>query len=203
MTQPIATIRIELQGWRPKIWRKVDVALATDLGTLHEIIQAAMGWQNYHMYMFVAGGESYGRHFPEAKSYLTMHPSQKTTLHDLLNRGVKRFVYEYDFGDGWRHDIIVGKSRDGSADTNYPLFVAGEGRCPPEDVGGVWGFKNFLEIMMDPDHPEHGEMREWYGDDFDPAAMDELQVRVRLGAIAVHKSNRQSSRSGSRKKTTE
>jgi len=120
----------------------------------------------------------------------------------LVKQGFKRFTYDYDFGDCWSHDIIIGKSREGNAGLDYPIFVAGEGRCPPEDIGGLWGFKDFLEVMKDPDHPEHDEMFEWYGDDFDPADMDELQIRARLGAIAADKPIRLPDRSGSQRKTS-
>jgi len=80
MTQEIATIRIELQGWRPKIWRKVDVALATDLGTLHEIIQAAMGWSNSHMHSFEIGDKTYGVPAPSLDNFITVLPAHKTTM---------------------------------------------------------------------------------------------------------------------------
>ena len=203
MTQEIATIRIELHGLKPKIWRKVDVALTTDLETLHYIIQAAMGWTNSHMYLFEIGGENYGNYDPDFDDFETDLPAHGTSLKEILARDFNRFLYVYDFGDNWRHDIIIGNIRDGNADTKYPVFVAGEGRCPPEDVGGVWGFKNFLEVIKDPRHPEHSEITECYGDDFDPTVMDEPQIRARLGGLASRKPGRKSGRPGSRKKKSE
>ena len=76
----------------------------------------------------------------------------------LIDRGVERFLYTYNFGDDWRHDIFIESVCDSQADVEYPAFVDGERRSPPEDVGGVTGFMEFLEAVLDPLHEEHEQM---------------------------------------------
>ena len=83
-------------------------------------------------------------------------------MRTLIGRGVERLLYVYDFGDDWRHDVIIEDVRDGAPDIDYPAFVAGERRCPPEDVGGAPGFMQFLEAALNPFHDEHEEVLTWY-----------------------------------------
>ena len=109
---------------------------------------------------------------------------------------MERFVYIYDYGDNWRHDVIVEEVRDGDPDREYPAFVDGARRCPPEDVGGPDGFMDFLEAVLDPAHEQHRDMVRWYGGPFDPIGFDEERarfcmenmVRRRRGPLASHRS---------------
>lgn len=78
----------------------------------------------------------------------------------MLERGVREFLYVYDFGDNWQHRISVGEIRQGDAGVEYPRFIAGARRAPPEDVGSISGFEEFLEAMADPEHEEHERMLE-------------------------------------------
>ena len=93
----------------------------------------------------------------------------------VISRGVDRFVYTYDYGDNWRHDVIVEEVRDGDPDREYPAFVDGARRCPPEDVGGPHGFMDFLEAVLDRAHEQHRDMIGWYGGPFDPISFDEAR----------------------------
>ena len=102
----------------------------------------------------------------------------------LIARGVERFVYTYDFGDNWRHDMIVEEVRDGDPDMEYPAFVDGARRCPPEDVGGPHGFMEFLEAVLDPAHEQHRDMVRWYDGPFDPIGLDEERARFRMENMA-------------------
>ena len=95
----------------------------------------------------------------------------------VVSRGVERFVYTYDYGDNWRHDVIVEEVHDGDPDREYPAFVDGAKCCPPEDVGGPDGFMDFLEAVLDPAHEQHREMVRWYGGPFDPMGFDEERAR--------------------------
>ena len=115
----------------------------------------------------------------------------------VISRGVDRFVYAYDYGENWRHDVIVEEVRDGDPDREYPAFVDGARRCPPEDVGGPdgFGFVDFLEAVLDPAHEQHRDMVRWYGGPFDPFGLDEERahlcmenmVRRRRGSLASHR----------------
>ncbi len=185
MVETIARTRIELQELDPKIWRRVDMPISSTLMVLREVIQGAIGWTNTHLFEFKVGGRRYGEPAPEydnagIKVYHTKYMHLKT----ILERGVKRFSYVYDFGDNWRHDIIIEDVRQGAADIEYPSFVDGERRCPPEDVGSTWGFMNFLEAALDPTHEKHEKMLAWYGKPFDVNEIDEFRVRRRLMMIA-------------------
>lgn len=84
----------------------------------------------------------------------------------------RRFLYEYDFGDGWEHQIVVEKTISPTAGEKYPRCIQGKGACPPEDVGGVWGYESFLEAIQNPNHEEHDSYLEWVGGKFDPEAFD-------------------------------
>ena len=124
-------------------------------------------------------------------------------LKTLVERGVDRFLYVYDFGDNWHHDVIVEEVRDGDEDTEYPAFVDGARRAPPEDVGSTDGFMEFLEAVLDASHEEHRRMTEWYGGPFDPEDIDEHEIRQVLGIYAVRRrgplaSHRSGKRGGSR-----
>ena len=94
-----------------------------------------------------------------------------------------RFVYEYDFGDSWEHQIVVEKVLVPEAGVRYPVCLAGKRACPPEDVGGIWGYAEFLEAMRDPEHTEHETMLAWIGGAFDAQAFDLEGINQRLRHI--------------------
>jgi len=103
-------------------------------------------------------------------------------LNQIADAGAK-FVYEYDFGDSWEHILLVEKVLPMEPDQQYPVCIKGKRACPPEDVGGVWGYYGFLEAIQDPDHPEHEDYLEWIGEDFDPEAFDLDAVNAALRAL--------------------
>ncbi len=90
----------------------------------------------------------------------------------LEDVGARTLKYLYDFGDGWEHSILIERVTEAVPGMSYPFLVEATGRCPPEDVGGPWGYREFLEAMADPDHEEHAERLEWVGGPFDPANAD-------------------------------
>lgn len=195
MMEPIGRVRIELQGFKPKIWRRVDVPLTSTLAELHDIIQVVFCWTDSHLHEFVFGGRVYGVPSSEDTYYgRKVYKAASTDLKTLVDRGVGRFLYVYDFGDNWRHEVIVEEVRSGEADIKYPCFVEGSRRCPPEDVGGPAGFMGFLEAVLDPGHEEHESMIEWYGQPFDPGDIDEKTVRMTLQDLAVRRSSRRRGR---------
>jgi len=100
----------------------------------------------------------------------------------VLKSGVKRFGYDYDFGDNWEHIVAVEKTFAPVAGQTYPACVDGKRNCPPEDCGGVWGYAELLEILADPAHPEREERLEWLGEDFDPEEFDVSVADRRLAA---------------------
>ncbi|WP_248805513.1 plasmid pRiA4b ORF-3 family protein [Pseudomonas sp. MWU13-2100] len=163
-------LHIELKWIEPAIWRRVAVPENITLGRLHRVFQAVMGWEDCHMHEFEIAGEKYG--IPDSEGWgPPVNPEARKTLIKALN-GKKTFSYLYDFGDSWEHTIKVEKNLPAAACPQVPYCVDGANACPPEDVGSVPGYDEFVEAMEDPKHPEHESVLEWYGELFNPAAFD-------------------------------
>ena len=161
------------------LWVPLDIRL----DDLHLALQAAVGWDNDHLYMFQVGQTTWGEANPDWGS--DDLPAHKTSLTELLeDTGVRAFKYLYDFGDGWEHKIRIGKVTDATAGHIYPQLTSIEGRCPPEDIGGAPGYGYFLEVMADKDHPEYEELMEIHGDPFDPDDIEADQLPERVKGFA-------------------
>ena len=169
-TAAIYTLRIELQHIEPLIWRRVHVATDIPLPKLHDLLQIVMGWTDSHLHSFGIGDRGYTN--SEDAGDLDMLPEKGQTLGTLLGSSTHEFDYEYDFGDGWEHRIVVEGTTKPVTDWPYPLCVAGERACPPEDVGGRPGYEDFLKAIADPKHAEHDAMLVWVGGAFDPEGFD-------------------------------
>ncbi len=157
----IARIHVSLEEIEPKIWRRIEVPIGTSLYGLHKIIQAAMGWEESHLFQFETDHQMYGIPSPEWDR--EMADARKEKLAFLVERGVDRFGYVYDFGDNWQHVVTVEVVEPGDPKQVYPHFIDGARRCPPEDVGSVPGYYEFVEAIQRPRHPRHREMLKWYG----------------------------------------
>jgi hypothetical protein len=167
----IYQLKITLQGLRPPIWRRVLVADNTTLEKLHYIIQIAMGWTNSHLHDFTIHGKRYS--VPHPDDWEPVLDERDYALQGVAPRARTKIVYQYDFGDSWNHDVVVEKTTlPVEPKTKYPLCVAGKYACPPEDVGGTWGYVEFLEALRNPEHEEHESYLEWIGGEFDPEAFD-------------------------------
>ena len=175
------TLRIELQGIAPPIFRRVTVPGSITLAKLHKVIQIAMGWENYHLYLFEIGRDQYGEGVSEWNDYgQRVFNAKRATLEQATSGERARFLYTYDLGDGWQHKITVEAIRDAS-----PAKIGcleGQRSCPPEDCGGPYGYQELLEKIFDPTHPEHREMREWAGD-FAPEEFSLERVNRRLARL--------------------
>lgn len=171
--------KITLLESHPPIWRRIQVKDGT-LDKLHEHIQTAMGWTNSHLHQFEIGGVVYGDPELLYEGWQDETPpvdSLITRISEIVPQDGKRFGfrYEYDFGDGWQHEVLFeGCLRAGKGE-RYPLCVEGERACPPEDVGGVWGYAEFLEALADPNHEQHDDYTEWAGP-FDSEEFDAEKV---------------------------
>ncbi len=173
----IARVTITLLDVEPPVRRIVDVPLGITLADMHLIIQAAMGWENCHLYEFRDGRTLYGTPSPGwGDPDPSISPAAKTRLSDLLTAAKKRIDYVYDMGDDWQHRLDIARLGPAEETIRYPRLVAAQGRCPPEDVGGAPGFENFLAALSDPEHPDHAEVREWHGDTFDPVEANEAAI---------------------------
>jgi hypothetical protein len=162
----IARLRIILNDVDPLPMRLIEVPLTIRLDRLHEVIQAAMGWTDTHLYEFRVGDAGWG--IPDPDGFGDgPGDARKMTLEKLLDRTETRTIqYVYDFGDDWDHSIRIERVGDAAPGTTYPRLLKASGACPPEDVGGAGGYEEFLEALADPDH-EHHDMVRWSGGDFD------------------------------------
>jgi Plasmid pRiA4b ORF-3-like protein len=182
-TSEVYQFRIALLEAPRPIWRRIRVRDGT-LDQLHEHIQTAMGWTNSHLHHFRIGGVLYGDPLLMGENFDDMDYRDSTTtlVSDILPRGNKPwwFEYEYDFGDGWLHEILLEGRTPVEPKERYPLCVEGEGACPPEDVGGIFGYADFLEAIADPDHEEHDGLLQWAGGKFDPEAFSPAAATRRM-----------------------
>lgn len=185
MTDQIARIRITLEDMKPAIWRRVELPVTNSLKTLHLAIQACMLFENYHLFQFDIGDAAYGIRFDDDDAFMVRtRDAAHMRINKLVERGITSFTYTYDFGDNWRHRIKIEEISSTIPGTNYPRFVDGERRAPPEDVGGTPGFEEFLEAMSKPRHPERKSMIEWYGRPFDPADISPDEISARMAKLA-------------------
>jgi hypothetical protein len=171
------TLKVTLIGTKPPIWRRVEVPADISLEQLHHIVQIAMGWTNSHLHLFERERVTYCPPDPDID-----HPyvdERTTRLGDVLRKPKDRMKYEYDFGDGWLHHVVLERVT-ATASLVPARVVKAQGACPPEDVGGVHGFARFMEIMADPQHEAHADMLDWHGRTFDPEAYDIADVNAQL-----------------------
>lgn len=170
--------KITLIGSKPPIWRRIQVRDST-LDKLHERIQTAMGWTNSHLHQFKIEGERFGdlELLDDGFEDFECADSTVTRISDIVPEDGQRFrfLYEYDFGDGWQHEVLFEGCLESEEGGRYPLCVEGERNCPPEDIGGVWGYAEFLEAISDPSHEQHDDFMEWAGR-FDPEKFDAGQA---------------------------
>jgi Plasmid pRiA4b ORF-3-like protein len=176
----IYQIKVTLDDTHPPVWRRILVPGNTTLLKLHDILQIVMGWWDYHLHMFTIAGEIYGDPADDEYGELGTLNESRYKLSQLIDSEGQRFSYEYDFGDSWDHTLLVEKILSPEEGLRYPLCLKGKRACPPEDVGGVWGYENFLEAIHDPNHEEHDEYLEWVGGEFDPQAFDLEEINARL-----------------------
>lgn len=181
----IARIRIQLDDWQPSVWRRVEVPLTATLKALHDIIQAAMLFDDCHLFEFRADGRRYAIPDPEWESPGDRTRSVKSTrLGALVDRGITELAYTYDFGDDWRHTLTIELVAQADPSAEYPRFIDGERHAPPEDVGGIPGFDLFLAAIANPEHEQYLELVRWYGQPFDPEDIDEGQIRKRMEILS-------------------
>ena len=179
----IARLHVTLNDVKPLVQRRVEVPLAIRLDRLHLVLQAAMGWTNSHLYEIRARDVGWG--LPDPDFGEGPLDAKKARLIDVLeDAGTKTVRYLYDFGDGWEHTVKVERITDAVPGLAYPVLINATGRCPPEDVGGSWGYDEFLDALANPAHENHAEMKGWIGETFDPIAVDVEALADDVAALA-------------------
>jgi hypothetical protein len=178
--QSVFQLRLQLNDVDPIVWRRLIVPGSVRMAKLSEMLLAAMGWTNSHLHAFRVGDVRYGMNFDEYPDG-EIDEKQVTVLGAL--RDERRFVYDYDFGDSWEHDVVIEDLSWTYFGLKFAVCIDGQNACPPEDVGGPWGYTEFLAAIVDPDHEEHESYLEWVGEPFDPARFDLASVNAALQKI--------------------
>jgi hypothetical protein len=187
MKDSIISVSITLLDVAPAIWRRIEVPADCSLEGLHDVIQILMGWADYHLHHFQFADVMYGVPSPDDRE---MNDGRRVKLSALLVDGERVFQYLYDYGDGWRCVVVLEAVTPIIPGVACPRLVEGARRGPPEDVGGPWGYGEFLEAIEDPKHERHTELIEWSGGDFDPQQFDVDKINRRLASLAPRKSTR-------------
>jgi len=180
----IYQLKVTLRDSHPAIWRRIQVADTILLPHLHGILQLAMGWTNSHLHSFRVGKITYAE--PSADDFYPVIDYRSVRLNRIAPAVKDCFVYLYDFGDSWEHDVVVEEILQAEMGTRYPRCLDGQRACPPEDVGGVWGYADFVTAIRNPRNPEHAEMLAWAGGAFDP---DKFDLRGVNGMLKIFQSS--------------
>lgn len=179
---PVYQLKITLDGIMPPIWRRILVGDVT-LYKLHKILQAVMGWENYHLHRFTVDNVIYAYPSPEDPWPMETKNEKRARLSLVAPDEKTRFDYEYDLGDSWKHIILVEKILFPQEGLERPVCLEGKRSAPPEDCGGTSGYDAFLKAISDPTHPDHDWLLEWAGGEFDPERFDLAEVNRLLGKI--------------------
>ncbi len=162
----VLSLKVTLRDTRPPIWRRILMPDNMTLADLHTAIQVTMGWGDSHLHDFDLGGQRYG----DPSTTDDVAAEHRLKLSALAKSAITRFVYTYDFGDSWEHEILIEKAPAKGDAATYPACVAGKRNCPPEDCGGTWGYAELLEVLADAAHPQHDEQLQWLGGAYDAEA---------------------------------
>ncbi len=159
-------VTLDLEAYKAQ--RRLIVPADIDFPRLHKVLQVVYGWESYHLYDFAVSCDDKGGRV------VRLVPNEEDLAYDrdaVLMAGhtlsefltmTKPILYTYDMGDDWGHEIQLVREIE-EYDMESPYLIEASGQAPPEDVGGVGGFLDFREIMMDPHHPEHAAMKTWAG----------------------------------------
>ena len=172
-------LKITLHEGNPEIWRRVLVPGNFTLAKLHQVIQIAMGWTNSHLHEFEIDKKRYinPEHDPDDfdPDHSRARDEKKLKLLEI-SQAVNTFEYRYDFGDGWRHKIVVEDIMPKNEIYHYPVCLDGAGACPPEDCGGMGGYGELLKQIKNKRHEEHRSTMQWLGGQFNPESFDANRV---------------------------
>lgn len=176
-------LRITLLEIDPPIWRRLQVPSTIKLSRLHDALQIVMGWTNSHLHHFEKAGKFWGvRDIGGFDDDLDLIDERRAALGDVLKTVGESLIYLYDFGDDWRHEVVLEKTVASHAPTK-PMCLDGKRRCPPEDVGGPHGYQEFLEVIFQPGHEEFEHYRQWAGNEVHAEKFDLKAVNASLARI--------------------
>jgi hypothetical protein len=177
-------LKVTLRRVRPPVWRRIEVPSNITMFELSAVLEAAMGWFGGHLHSFEAGGVRYELPDSDSSGLYQMVDERNAKLRQVLPAVKSKLRWDYDFGDGWEHDVIVEAIEPTRSEATYPVCLKGKRACPPEDCGGPWGYENLLDALRDPEHPEHDVLADWASPDFDS---EEFDVEITTAMMRVAK----------------
>ena len=181
---PILTFHIKLVGTDPLVARTFKVSSEITMYELHHTIQVVMGWKNYHLYQFEVGDTAIAdSRLWDEDDMRPITDAKKVSVGDVFTELRITAGYEYDFGDGWMHHLELVDRSNHPTNEVLPLVVSGENACPPEDCGGIHGYKELLEVLKNPKHPEYRETKVWVGSTFNPTKVSADVCNKDLGKL--------------------
>lgn len=176
----IYQLKITLEDVHPPVWRRLRVTDTITLPKLHNVLQIVMGWEDSHLHQYQTGDVSYCIPDPDFPDPPGTRDERRVKLRTLLPGPGAFLIYEYDFGDSWRHRVEVEQALPFDPAAKLPVCLDGARACPPEDVGGPPGYEAFLQAYLDRSHPDHHAMQDWMGAGFQPERFNLRQVNTRL-----------------------
>jgi len=160
----IYSLKVSLDGSAPLIWRRIEIPSEMTLPQLHRALQIVMGWENRHLHEFRIAGKVYAEPDPEDHHFgRAVLDERRVRVGRLVATVGSSFEYIYDFGDNWRHDILLESISLAAPRKRYPACSAGARSTPLEDVGGISGFQRYLEALFDRRHEGHHRLLAWRG----------------------------------------
>lgn len=183
--------KISLLGIEPEIWRRIQISDLCTFWTLHVAIQDAMGWQDCHMHEFIITDTSSNQELhvgipfdDDPDEYRPLAGWELMVRHYLQENPIMSYIY--DFGDNWMHRIEFEGAYDKVANNQYPVCLDGQRNCPPEDVGSITGYTNFLKSLKNKRHPQHKINLRWIGGKFDPEQFDAATVKFSRASVRLN-----------------
>jgi hypothetical protein len=183
-TKQVLQFRVVLREIEPPIWRRIQVPATYSFWDLHVALQDSMGWLDCHLHAFHIGdpesGSSIEIGIPDDDGFEDQEPclpGWEVPIGDFFVKPGDRALYAYDFGDGWEHSVVLEAIAERVPRKRYPVCIAGERACPPEDCGGVPGYEELLQVIQDPSRDDHEEMLRWLGRRFEPDVFTPSKVK--------------------------
>ncbi len=180
--------KVTLKGTKPVIWRRFWVMEDITFIKLHDVLQIVMGWQDSHLHVFSFGRIQIGDITDDEFAEIVNYDERSLRLNEIFTQEKQSAEYEYDFGDSWRHKLTLEKILPWEAGITTPICLTGKSACPLEDVGGTYGYEEFLKVINDPEHEDHEWFMSWGGGDFDPGKFDLDAVNEKLADMGEGRS---------------
>lgn len=181
--EKVYQLKLSMKGITPRIWRRIQVPENYTFLDLHKAIQAVMDWEDYHLHEFEMVNPKTGmldKIGAEGDNFEAFGgpivPEKQAKLSNYFTLENKEALYTYDFGDNWKVKVRLEKILPRKEGVEYPICTAGKRAAVPEDIGGVWGYKEMLEVLKDPESEEYEDTVLWLGESFDPEYFDPKDV---------------------------